>query len=129
MKNVLFSSLFVLLVVLLVACNGGRQAGVPDPANMVERYLQAKISGDSDTIRELLCSEMEAELERELHAFDTVADARLEDVSCIGINAFTVSCEGRIVATYGTEETEFPLSTYRIVDEDNTWKWCGEASQ
>ena len=35
--------------------------------------------------------------------------------------------DGRIVALYGTEETEFPLVSYRVVEEDGEWKWCGEA--
>jgi hypothetical protein len=38
-----------------------------------------------------------------------------------------VQCDGKIVATYGTEDTEFPLTSYRVVQEDGEWKWCGEA--
>ena len=39
-----------------------------------------------------------------------------------------VTCQGKIVATYGTEDTEFPLASYRVVEEDGEWKWCGEAA-
>jgi hypothetical protein len=39
----------------------------------------------------------------------------------------TVRCDGTIVALYGTEETEFPLTAYRVVQEDGEWRWCGEA--
>ena len=34
---------------------------------------------------------------------------------------------GKIVALYGAQQTEFPLTTYRVVQEDGEWKWCGEA--
>jgi hypothetical protein len=37
-----------------------------------------------------------------------------------------VDCQGKIVALYGAEQTEFPLGAYRIVLEDGQWKWCGE---
>jgi hypothetical protein len=39
----------------------------------------------------------------------------------------TVSCQGQIVALYGAEQTEFPLTSYRVIQEDGEWKWCGEA--
>ena len=38
-----------------------------------------------------------------------------------------VTCTGQIVATYGTEQTSFPLTSYTVVQEDGEWKWCGEA--
>ena len=38
-----------------------------------------------------------------------------------------VACTGKIVATYGTENTDFPLVSYKVVQEDGAWKWCGEA--
>jgi len=127
MKSVItLLCVFPLLLVALAACGGGGTPGVADPAATVERYLAAKVGRDADTVRALLCSEMEADLERETHTFDTVADARLDGVSCEAVDADTVRCDGRIVATYGTEETEFALSSYRVVEEDGEWRWCGE---
>lgn len=122
-----------LLLVSLTACSGGEaggNAGDP-PARAVEAYLSAKIQGDQDGIRTGLCSEMEATLERELHTFDSVTDAAIENMSCVSDDPAaaaetTVRCEGEIVALYGTEETNFPLSAYRAVNEDGEWKWCGE---
>ncbi|MGH2538660.1 MAG: hypothetical protein ACRDHL_14825, partial [Candidatus Promineifilaceae bacterium] len=93
----------------------------------VESYLQAKIEGDAAGIRALLCSEMEAFLEREQHTFDSVTGVRLEDSACEPAGEGRVACSGKIVALYGAEETEFPLGTYRVVQEDGEWKWCGEA--
>jgi len=116
----------IFLCILLAACGGS--GGTADSAATVERYLQAKVDSDAATLQSLLCSEMESVLEREIHTFDSVSEVTLEDAACQQEgNSATVRCDGRIVALYGTEETEFPLSTYRVVEEDGEWKWCGEA--
>ena len=115
--------LFLLGVIALAACSGGG-----DPAGAVEDYLQAKVASDADQIRALLCSEMESVLERETRTFESVSGVEIEDMSCLqNGDSNVVRCEGRIIALYGTEETEFPLVSYRVVEEDNQWKWCGEA--
>jgi hypothetical protein len=117
---------FVLLLglLLLTACAGARSS---DPAATVEAYLQAKIDGNAETVRRLLCSEMESVWEREAGTFATVSGVRAEGMACTDVGGGKVSCEGKIVAVYGTEETEFPLVNYRVVEEDGEWKWCGEA--
>jgi hypothetical protein len=121
MKKPLF---FLLGLMLLAACSGAGD----DPATTVENYLSAKVDGDVDQIRALLCSEMESVLERETHTFDSVSGVEIEDMSCtLDGDSQVVRCEGQIVALYGTEETQFPLSSYRVVEEDGQWKWCGEA--
>lgn len=131
MKKYLLLLTFLLLV-SLAACGGGSGGNTGDaPARAVEAYLNAKIQGDQDGIRAGLCSEMEAILERELHAFDSVTDAAIENMVCVSddpaaATETAVRCEGEIVALYGTEETNFPLSAYRAVNEDGEWKWCGE---
>ena len=111
-------------LIALTACSTG---GAGDPAQIVEKYLEAKVRVDAQTIRSLLCSEMEADLERESMTFVSVTDVKLEGMVCVrdgDIN--TVRCQGKIVATYGTEKTDFPLVAYRVVQEDGEWKWCGE---
>jgi len=121
-------TLFLLLcgVMLLAACGGSSGSG--DPAQTVERYLQAKADGDADTIRALLCADMEQFLERESRTFDSVSGVHIEGMACTRDGSSdVVRCEGKIVATYGTEDTEFPLTSYRVVQEDGEWKWCGEA--
>lgn len=124
MKQTLLLSL--LLILLLAACGG--DAGAGDPAQTVEQYMQAKADSDGNTIRALLCSEMEHLLERESRAFESVSDVQVVDMACTRDgNSDVVRCQGRILATYGTEDTEFPLTNYRVVQEDGEWKWCGEA--
>lgn len=117
---------FLTLTAVLAACAGSSSSG-GDPATAVETYLQAKVAGDGDTIQALLCSEQEQNLAREKQTFASVAEARLEGMACTDAGNGRVTCEGKIVALYGTEETEFPLTNYRAVNEDGEWKWCGES--
>jgi len=109
---------------VLAAC---ASAGGGDPAKIVEQYLQAKVSGDKDTMSHLLCSAMEANLNQEAQSFASMQVA-LEDMSCQRDgDTDVVRCSGNIVATYGTENRSFPLGGYHVVQEDGEWKWCGEA--
>jgi hypothetical protein len=116
----------LLVVSLAVASCGGGSA--PDSADAVERYLQAKVDRNETVLRSLLCSEMENVVDRELHTFDSVTGVEIENMQCTASgDGTTVSCTGVIKADYGTEQTDFPLTAYRAVNEDGEWKWCGEA--
>jgi hypothetical protein len=116
----------MILVAILVGCGG--QSSESDPADTVERYLTAKVASDEPTLRGLLCAEMESELAREARSFAGVEGARVENMTCTRDSASdTVTCSGEILATYGTEQQSFPLGSYRVVQEDGEWKWCGEA--
>jgi len=113
-----------IVVMVLAACGGG---GSGDPAKTVEQYLTAKINGEQDTMRGLLCSALESTLASEAQSFATVSGVTLEDMKCTRDgDTDVVRCEGKIVAQYGTEQTEFPLTAYTVVQEDGEWKWCGE---
>ena len=115
--------LLIILTVIMTACvSSGEQAG---PADTVLQYMQAKIDGNTELLASLLCAELESTLNREAQSFATV-DAMLEDAACTS-DGDIVTCTGAIVADYGGEDTEFPLTSYRVVQEDGTWKWCGEA--
>lgn len=134
MKRITFAG--ILLVTLWLAACGARagNGNTPAqdrPARAVEAYLGNKVSGDQEGIRAGLCSEMEAVLERELRTFESVSNASIENMSCAADdpaaeNETIVRCTGQIVALYGTEQTTFPLTSYRAVNEDGEWKWCGE---
>lgn len=123
MKKFIF--MIVILTISLVAC-GSNESGGGNPAQAVESYLQAKVSSDETTIRGLLCSDMEELVEREIHTFDGVQDAKIEGMVCSDLGNGRITCQGTIIALYGTEETEFPLTNYKAVQEDGEWKWCGE---
>ena len=123
-RLLIFILLVAALAILLAACSNGGG----DPAKTVEQYLQAKVEGNEKVIRQLLCSEKEADAFQEINAFTSVSGAHIEDMKCQRVDdSDIVQCEGKIVATYGKEDTEFPLTAYRVVQEDGEWKWCGEA--
>ena len=124
MQKKLLMLLLVVISLLAAACS----ADAGDPAATVERYMQAKADADATIISQLLCSEMEAVAEREARTFESVSGVRIEGMACEQVgDTPVVSCDVTIIATYGAEETEFPLTSYRVVEEDGEWKWCGEA--
>lgn len=114
-----------LILAFMTAC--APPADEDDPADMVLDYLQAKIDGDRETLVTLICAELEATVNREAQSFASM-EARLEDASCQRDgDSDTVTCTGSIYAEYNGENTEFPLVSYRVVRENEEWKWCGEA--
>jgi hypothetical protein len=114
----------VILIFIFSAC--ASESG--DPAQVVEQYLQAKVERDEAVLRQLLCLPMEADFSREAASFSSVTDVTIEAMKCQRVgDSDSVQCSGEIVAVYGTENTSFPLTSYRVVQEDGEWKWCGEA--
>jgi hypothetical protein len=118
---VTFKRISFFFLVILAACSGG------DPARVVEQYLQAKVRGDQAAMRPLLCAALEKDLEREALSFSTVTGVKIEGMACgRDGDKLVVRCSGKIIATYGAENTEFPLTAYQIAQEGGEWKWCGE---
>ena len=117
--------MFIIIILTIAGCDA--IAGTNDTAETVVNYMQAKVDGDRDTLSALLCAELESTLNREVQSFSTV-EATLEDATCSRVgDSEVVTCSGAIVADYGGENTEFPLTSYRVVEEDGAWKWCGES--
>lgn len=117
------------IFIVLVGCAaGGDSSPAADAAQTVEQYLQAKVEGNRERIQQLLCAEMEGVLERESQTFVGVQGVQLEGMACAVAEEGVVRCEGKITALYGTEQAEFPLTAYRVVEEDGEWKWCGETN-
>jgi hypothetical protein len=131
LKKLLFT--LILASFVLTACGGGSaSSGAPaasgsdDAAKAVEAFLTAKVKVDQEGVRKLLCSEKEKDFQTEATTFLGVDQPKLEGMKCASIGGDKVKCEGKITAQYGTEQNEFPLVTYRVVQEDGEWKWCGE---
>ncbi len=130
LKKLLF--MLVLASLVLAACGGsgseqgGASTGNDDPAKVVEAYITAKVKVDQEGVRKLLCSEKEKDFQMEASTFLGVTGPKIEDMKCTSIGDNKVKCDGKIVAQYGAEKNEFPLVTYRVVQEDGEWKWCGE---
>ncbi|MEM9951912.1 MAG: hypothetical protein AAF846_09945 [Chloroflexota bacterium] len=116
--------LFLSIVLIVSAC--GTTGENDASAEAVESYLEAKINSDEDGIRNLICSELESTIELEVASFSSV-EASIENMSCAS-DGDIVTCSGTINALYGTEEREIALSSYRVVQEDGEWRWCGEGN-
>ncbi len=129
--NVKSTALILIAVSLILSACGSEPTGTPaaDAGGQTTiRYLEAKLAGERDTMRDLLCSDLEGRLEEEALSFSNVT-AELRDASCTSnAGTETVTCTGVIAATYGVEIREFPLTTYRVVEEDGQPRWCGEAA-
>lgn len=123
-KRLLFVVL-VLMFMLLAAC-----APQEDPADVVESYFRAAVEGNAETMQSVSCAEFEADAARQAQSFSTV-ESTLEGMSCQKSGdegaAALVTCEGAVVMDYNGEEREFPLGTYRVVQEAGAWRFCGEA--
>ena len=114
---------------VLTACGGtpgGAPGGSDAAAQAVEAYLTAKVKVDQEGVRKLLCSEKEKDAETEATTFLGVTEPKIEGMKCASSGDNKVKCDGKITAQYGAEKNEFPLVTYRVVQEDGEWKWCGE---
>ena len=124
-------SLIILTIIsvtlLLTACasNNGNA-----PVQAVENYLDALVAKDADRLSTLSCGDWEDDALLELDSFQAV-NTRLDGVACeqTGIDGDTalVLCNGKIIATYDTEDQELDLSvrTYQVVEESGEWLVCG----
>ncbi len=117
--------LVVLSIVVLGAC-----ADEGDPSETVEAYLDARVASDADRMRQLSCAEWEAQAMLQADSFRSM-NARVEGLSCERDgedgNYTLVACEGVIVTTYNGETREWPIGTYRLIQDDGEWRICGEA--
>lgn len=132
----MFKTLAVLTMLMLTLTACGGPTSTPAPAapaadnlavKTIEQYLQAKITGDEKTLRSLLCSFMEQNLQVEATTFLGTSGVKIEGMACAADGPDKVTCQGKIVADYGQEKNEFPLGSYNVVQEDGEWKYCGEA--
>jgi len=75
-------------------------------------------------------ADLETQVETELTTFEGVNGVRIDGMACSRVGDESgdavVRCQGKIVADYGAESNEFPLTTYRAKQENGVWKWCGE---
>jgi hypothetical protein len=116
------------LSTLLTACGGAAAGGGAPQA--VEAYLQALVAGDQPKLTSLSCAAWEENAKLEVDSFQGVK-AALDGVSCKETgkdgDAALVTCDGKIVATYGNENQELPLNarTYKAVQEGGEWRMCG----
>lgn len=123
MTNILF--ILFLSVLVLAACSNGES-----PAQVVEAYFRALVADQPERLAELSCAAWEANALTAATSFRGTG-AALEDLQCEAAGedgAYQiVQCQGRIVVVYQGEARPFPLDRYRVVQENNAWRMCGEA--
>lgn len=96
----------------------------------IEAYLNALVSKDVVRAVNKSCLDWEEGAHTEASSFEAVI-VRLDGLTCTSIRVSgeqtLVNCEGRIIANYGGEDQDIPLSgrTYIAVLEDGEWKMCG----
>jgi len=117
-----------ILAVLLSAC--GSAVSSDPAARAAETYFEMLVAKDSNRLASLSCAAWESTAIMELDSLQAV-ETRLEGLACrtTGADGGTtlVSCDGKIVATYDTEDQELDLSvrTYHVVQEGGEYLVCG----
>ena len=132
MKRSHFVFLFLVSVVIIIpGCQPKGLGATTTPAiKVLVAYLNALTDKDEATLTVLSCADWEANALLELDAFQSV-ETSLEGLSCqqnvADDGSVTVTCEGKIVASYGGEVQEFDLSerTYSMVEQGGDWLVCG----
>ena len=123
-------SVIVLVIQAALALTACASSNSNTPVKAVEDYLNALVAKDADRLSTLSCGEWEDDALLELDSFQAV-NTRLEDIACqqTGTDGSTalVLCNGKIIATYDTEDQELDLSvrTYQVVEEGDEWLVCG----
>jgi hypothetical protein len=119
----------ILLLLVLAACSPATESA-NSPGGVVEAYFSALTQGDVEKMVSLSCADWEQDARLEVAAFVGV-ESSLKDVACSETGSdgdfTTVSCTGIILASYGDEQDEFPLSdrAYRTIQEAGEWRMCG----
>jgi hypothetical protein len=97
---------------------------------VVEAYFQAIIDDQPERLAELSCAAWESDALTAATSFRNTG-AALEGMQCEAAGEDAgyqiVQCQGRIVVVYQGEERAFPLARYRVIQENNAWRMCGEA--
>ena len=96
----------------------------------VEDYLAALVNKDANSLSALSCADWESNALLELDSLQAVA-TRLENLACsaTGTDGTTtqVNCQGKIIATYNSEDQELDLSvrTYLVIQQGGEYLVCG----
>lgn len=111
--------------------NNNGTSGSNAPEDVVEKYLQAQVDSDADTMRQLACAAWEGQALLQAQSFVAV-DATLVNMACRRESGndeeVVVTCDGTISVVYDGENTQdIELRSYVVRQEDGEWKFCGES--
>ena len=116
----------VFLALLLAGCGAGNGG----PVGAVNTYYHAILNQDADQLKSVTCASFQDTALTELDSFQGVK-MELQAFSCQETgregNATLVRCDGKIVATYGSDKMDFPLGdrVHRVENQGGAWKVCG----
>lgn len=128
MKSKPLFAIIILVSITALALTACGSTATPESA--VTDYLNALVNKDSSSLSALSCADWEANALLELDSFQAV-EVRLEDLSCASTgsegNTTFVQCQGKIIATYNTENMEINLAdkSYKVIEQDGNFLVCG----
>jgi outer membrane lipoprotein-sorting protein len=118
-------TMLILAAIVLASC-----ASENNTVSIVETYLHAIVDNDVERLAELTCAEAESDAITAATSFKGT-DAEIQGMQCsvseVNEGYNIVECQGKIVVSYQAELREFPLSRYRVIQQDDVWRVCGEA--
>ena len=124
---------FCLLIALtLIIAGCAQESSDPEaPAKAIEKYLEARISKDTELFAGTFCADFESDALIEFDSFGEL-ESTLEDMTCkvdnISDATASVTCTGSLSTVYNGE-TRRPLDLARLPyvasQEDGEWKMCG----
>lgn len=126
MEKVGLLALALVITGLLAACGSAKHPA----AVTVEDYLRALVDKDEVRLVSLVCPDFEEQALLEFDSFSLVKTS-LEGLDCqaeVQDGAASVTCQGKILATYGTENQQFDLGerVYQVEEKGGDWLICGQ---
>ena len=128
-----FSWIASLFIVMLAGCAPAQTAGHTPAAQAAEAYLKALAGKDENAFSQWICPNWEMDAFLEFDAYSGM-ETQLDHVACSQTGtqdgAALVSCQGKILLSYGAEQQQVDLSqrTYRLVSQSSNWQVCGFSS-
>jgi hypothetical protein len=128
MKHTFF--LLIALTVIIAGC--AQESSDPQaPAKAVEKYLEARMSKDSDAFAGTFCADFESDALIDFDSFGAV-EATLEDMVCevgtISEGTANVTCTGSLKTVYNGEDSrtlDLARFPYVATQDDGEWVMCG----
>lgn len=128
-KKVIFN-LIIASFVPIFLLNACASSDSNAPAAAVESYIQALVNQDKNAMVNTSCAAWEENAKVELNSF-TAVHINLENLKCQVTgednNYKLVSCQGKIIASYGNEDLVIDLGDkiFQVIHENDEWLMCG----
>ena len=125
-KRIMSFVLLVLFAFIFAACANAENGAV----TAVERYYLTIVQQNQNDLSNVVCPSFEEQARTELDSFQGVK-IELTDFGCSASEQkekeASVTCKGKIVASYGNEKMDFPLEerVHTVTNESGDWLVCG----